>query len=94
MATYIYETIPQTPTEAVETFEAIQSMNDRPLTHHPETGRPVRRVITGGFGFYGVTRVTTSPPPPPPRCERADECAAAAAESGGHCCSAGCGCGK
>ncbi|WP_043588759.1 FmdB family zinc ribbon protein [Geminisphaera colitermitum] len=92
MATYIYETIPQTPTEAVETFEAIQSMNDRPLTHHPETGRPVRRVITGGFGFYGVTRVTTSPPPP--RCERADECAAAAAESGGHCCSAGCGCGK
>jgi predicted nucleic acid-binding Zn ribbon protein len=27
-------------------FEVVQSMSDPALTHHPETGEPVRRVIT------------------------------------------------
>jgi hypothetical protein len=26
-------------------------MKDAPLTRHPDTGEPVRRVISGGFGY-------------------------------------------
>ena len=51
MATYIYETIPATADEKPERFEVQQSMKDAPLTQHPESGKPVRRVITGGYGF-------------------------------------------
>jgi predicted nucleic acid-binding Zn ribbon protein len=51
MATYIYETIPSSQDEATERFEIQQSMNDAPLTTHPESGVPVKRVITGGYGF-------------------------------------------
>lgn len=50
MATYIYETIPTEQDEKPELFEIQQSMNDAPLTQHPETGVPVRRVIVGGYG--------------------------------------------
>ena len=50
MATYIYETIPQKKGEKPRQFEFVQSMHDAPLTHDPETGQPVRRVITGGSG--------------------------------------------
>jgi hypothetical protein len=28
-----------------DTFEILQAMSDEPLTHHPETGSPVRRLI-------------------------------------------------
>ena len=51
MATYIYETIPAAADEKPLRFEVQQSMKDDPLTRHPQTGQPVRRVITGGFGF-------------------------------------------
>jgi predicted nucleic acid-binding Zn ribbon protein len=51
MATYTYETIPVAPDESVRTFEIRQSMKDSALTHHPETGEPIRRVITGGLGI-------------------------------------------
>lgn len=44
MPTYVYEVIPQEG-EATEMFEVVQSMNDAPLTKHPETGEPVRRVL-------------------------------------------------
>jgi len=54
MATYLYETIPTNDQETVEQFEIRQSMKDDPLTHHPETGQPIRRVISGGFGLMGV----------------------------------------
>lgn len=50
MATYTYETIPQKRGEKPRRFETVQKMTDPPLTHHPETGVPVRRVITGGSG--------------------------------------------
>ncbi len=50
MATYVYETIPQKPGDAVRRFEVSQSMRDDPLTHDPESGLPVKRVILGGFG--------------------------------------------
>ena len=50
MATYVYETIPQKRGEKPRQFEVVQSMMDPPLTHDPETGAPVRRLITGGSG--------------------------------------------
>lgn len=50
MPTYVYETIPQNDTEPPEFFEVKQSMQDAPLTVHPESGKPVRRVILGGYG--------------------------------------------
>jgi predicted nucleic acid-binding Zn ribbon protein len=51
MATYIYETIPQKQGEKPTQFELQQSMKDAPLTRHPESGVPVKRLITGGLGF-------------------------------------------
>jgi len=51
MATYIYETIPKRAGAEPRRFEVVQSMKDAPLTKHPQTGEPVRRVISGGFGF-------------------------------------------
>lgn len=54
MATYIYETVPQNEVEKPRRFEVKQSMKDAALTHHPDTGEPVRRVITGGAGLMGV----------------------------------------
>jgi len=52
MPTYVYETIPADGSAPV-TFEVQQKMADAPLTAHPETGVPARRVMTaanlGGF---------------------------------------------
>ena len=48
MPTYVYETI---GTKKPRCFELKQSMSDAPLTHDPETGEPVRRVISGGYGI-------------------------------------------
>ncbi len=47
MPTYVYETLEK----PVRRFEIKQSMKDDPLRVDPETGKPVRRVISGGFGF-------------------------------------------
>lgn len=60
MATYVYETIPQTADEQPRRFEIQQSMKDDALTKHPETGEPVRRVITGGAGFMGLSSSTST----------------------------------
>jgi hypothetical protein len=73
MATYVYETIPQREGEEPRRFEVVQSMNDAPLTRDPETGAPVRRVISGGFGLMGVSaekraNVVSSPAPCAPGC--------------------------
>ena len=54
MAIYVYETIPQHPGETAEQFEVKQSMKDAPLTQHPTSGKPVRRIITGGYGLIGA----------------------------------------
>jgi predicted nucleic acid-binding Zn ribbon protein len=59
MATYIYETVPQNEGAQTRRFEIKQSMRDAALTHHPETGEPVRRVITGGAGLMGVGQPST-----------------------------------
>jgi len=44
MPTYVYEVINECG-EAGERFEVVQKMTDEPLTVHPETGQPVRRVF-------------------------------------------------
>lgn len=54
MPTYVYETIPQHESEQPVRFEVRQSMKDTPLTSHPESGKPVRRVPIGGTGLMGV----------------------------------------
>jgi predicted nucleic acid-binding Zn ribbon protein len=51
MATYIYETIPQSSKEKPRRFEVEQRMSENALTHDPKTGQPIRRVITGGSGI-------------------------------------------
>ena len=52
MPTYTYESIPADGGEP-ERFEVVHGMNDEPLAVHPETGDPLRRVITGGLGLMG-----------------------------------------
>jgi predicted nucleic acid-binding Zn ribbon protein len=51
MTTYVYETIPADEASAPRVFEFQQRMTDKPLTQHPETGEPVRRIISGGLGI-------------------------------------------
>ncbi|HBE69817.1 MAG TPA: hypothetical protein DDW52_16855 [Planctomycetaceae bacterium] len=51
MPTYVYETIPQNGAEKPTQFEVVQRMADKALTEHPETGQPVRRVISGGISL-------------------------------------------
>jgi predicted nucleic acid-binding Zn ribbon protein len=64
MATYLYETT--STRKPMRRFELQQSMKDAPFTEHPETGEPIRRVITGGIGMM----VKGAIPPPPPECGR------------------------
>ena len=49
MPIYVYETVPSAPGVAPDRFEVRQSMADAPLAHHPESGVPVRRVLSGGL---------------------------------------------
>ncbi|MCX6901469.1 MAG: zinc ribbon domain-containing protein [Verrucomicrobia bacterium] len=67
MATYVYETIPAKPGDEVRHYEIRQSMKDAALTKHPETGEPIRRVITGGLGLIGVGSHGGASPAPRPR---------------------------
>lgn len=66
MPTYLYETVPGQPEETIERFEVKQSFSDAPLTTHPATGAPVRRVISGGIGL--MTKSEKSLPEPGPGC--------------------------
>lgn len=60
MPTYIYETIPAVAAEKPRRFEVFQKMSDEPLTVDPETGMPVRKIITGGIGLkLGVLKRST-----------------------------------
>ena len=49
MPTYVYETIPRSTKEKSTRFELRQSMKENPISEHPVTGQPVRRVISGGI---------------------------------------------
>lgn len=65
MATYLYETIPKRPGEEPRRFEVVQSMRDSPLTRHPDTGEPVRRLISGGFGIMSKPSASSFSPSAP-----------------------------
>jgi predicted nucleic acid-binding Zn ribbon protein len=58
MPTYVYETTGKSKRR----FEVKQSMRDAPLTQDPETGEPVVRVITGGYGFLEKGKATAPAP--------------------------------
>jgi len=77
---YVYETVPEEAGAKPRRFEVKQSMNDRPLTHDPETGLPVRRVISGGFLML--------------KGDDAGDCATGTCETPRpqHSCGSGCGC--
>lgn len=47
--TYVYETIPTDDATKPVVFEVQQKLADPPLTQHPDTGEPVRRVLTAPF---------------------------------------------
>ena len=55
MPIYVYETIPAKTGEKPSIYEIRQSMKEEPLTVHPETGEPIRRIILGGFGILSST---------------------------------------
>jgi predicted nucleic acid-binding Zn ribbon protein len=58
MATYVYETVPDSPDIPVRRFEIQQSMKEDPLTRDPHTGQKVRRVISGGLGIMTGARAS------------------------------------
>lgn len=60
MPTYVYETIPEGKGQRPRRFEVQQGMMDAPLQQDPETGLPVRRVITGGLE---IPRGSSEPAP-------------------------------
>ena len=64
MPTYSYQTIPKKKGQKPKRFEVVQSMKDKPLKKHPETGEPVERVITGGCGvvFHGPSIMSMNVP--------------------------------
>ncbi len=68
MATYVYETIPRQDGASPRRFEVVQSMKDAPLTKHPDTGEPVRRVISGGFGLMAKAGPKSAPVATTPAC--------------------------
>ena len=73
MAIYVYETL----SEPHRQFEFKQSMSEPALTQDPETGEPVRRVITGGYGILEKGGRTPAP---------------TSRRGGGGCCGGSCGC--
>lgn len=97
MPTYVYETIPTDATTKPHRFEVEQRMSAAALTHDPDSGLPVRRVISGGLGFIGAADKSASEP---------GACGAGACgmggdapcgvpgmcgmDAGGHVCGAGC----
>jgi hypothetical protein len=54
MPLYVYQVIEADGSEG-EVFEVLQGMNDPPLTTHPESGKPVRKLIAAP---NAVTRAT------------------------------------
>jgi predicted nucleic acid-binding Zn ribbon protein len=36
-------------------------MNDAPLTHHPETGKPITRIILGSYGIVKSSGAVATP---------------------------------
>jgi hypothetical protein len=45
MPLYVYQVV-EADGSSGEVFEVLQGMNDPPLTHHPESGKPVERLLS------------------------------------------------
>ena len=60
MPTYVYEIIASSSGAEPRQFEVFQRMSDAPLNIDPDSGKPVRRIITGGVGIKlkGLKRST------------------------------------
>lgn len=60
MPTYTYETVPKNSATEPRRFEVVQRMNEERLQFDPQSGEPVRLVITGGIGIKtpGLKRST------------------------------------
>lgn len=65
MPVYVYETSDAGPARQ---FEIKQSMSDPALSSDPETGRPVRRVISGGYGVLQKAGAQPAPASPSGGC--------------------------
>ena len=50
MPTYVYETIPAKKGGPRSDTNFKQSIKDAAFTKHPETGEPIKRIVTGGIG--------------------------------------------
>jgi len=69
MPIYEYETIPDKKGQRVRRFEVQQGMMDAPLAEDPDTGEPVRRVISGGLEIpRGSSHPEESSGPPSRSC--------------------------
>jgi hypothetical protein len=77
MPLYDYETVPASPDTPIRRLQVRQRMSDPPLTHDPDSGEPVRRLISGGLGALVASRGASDAP-------------ATRAMPGG--CGTGCGC--
>jgi predicted nucleic acid-binding Zn ribbon protein len=60
MPTYEYETVPRKKGEPVKRYEIQQKMSEEALTHHPETGEPLKKV----FAAFAVGSSAGSTPAP------------------------------
>ena len=63
MPTYLYETVPTATDEAVVRFELRQGFSEPALERHPDSGLPVRRVISGGLALMTKNSDTSLPEP-------------------------------
>ena len=48
MPTFIYESVPESCCQEPEHYEIEQAADAAPLTRHPETKEPIKRVVIGG----------------------------------------------
>lgn len=76
MPVYVYETIPRSDADFPQTFDLRPSMTEPSLAVHPDTGVPVRRVLSGGLTMFTGGAAGVSPGSGP-------------AYGGGGCCSGG-----
>ena len=68
MTTYVYETIPQKRGEQTRNFVIKQSLRAKPLTKHPDTGEPIRRVMLGEFSTLNAKLASVNNPGCGPSC--------------------------
>ncbi|MGE9292692.1 MAG: FmdB family zinc ribbon protein [Puniceicoccales bacterium] len=59
MPIYIYEIVGSDTNTEAKRFEIQQSIHEEALTHHPDSGEPVRRVITGGLFLPKISGIHT-----------------------------------